>query len=228
MQLLARTLVLCLVFLLGACASPDVFPKGEQAYSIIPAPAAQPQPAEYRISPLDTISITVFQEPDLSLKDVLVEPSGELALPLLGPTRIAGLTTAALAADLEAKYGARYLQRPQVTVTVSNPVSQQVTVEGNVLQPGSYPVTGRMTLLRAIATAKGPTRMAALDEVIVFRVIDGKRAGALFDVNAIRKGAVDDPEILGNDMVVVGFNSVKGAYRDFLQTAPVIGLFQRF
>jgi polysaccharide export outer membrane protein len=85
-----------------------------------------------------------------------------------------------------------------------------------------------MTLLQALAVARGPTRVAAVDEVVVFRMVDGKRQGALFDVNAIRKGRAPDPQILGNDMVVVGFNAVKGAYRDFLQTAPVFAIFRNF
>ena len=85
-----------------------------------------------------------------------------------------------------------------------------------------------MTLLRALALARGPTRVAALDEVVVFRMVEGKRMGALFDVNAIRKGQASDPQIEGNDMVIVGFSSVKGAYRDFLQTAPFLNVFRNF
>ncbi|MDF8334984.1 polysaccharide biosynthesis/export family protein [Novosphingobium cyanobacteriorum] len=194
----------------------------------MPTPEAHVPVQDYRIGPLDTVSITVFQEPDLSVKDVVVEASGTLSLPLLGKTQVAGLTTSELAADLQAKYGARYVRNPQVNVTITNPVSQQVTVEGNVIQPGSYPVAGRMTLLRALASARGPTRMAALDEVVVFRVVNGQRMGALFDVNAIRKGRAPDPQIMGDDMVIVGFNAVKGAYRDFLQTAPVFAIFRNF
>lgn len=228
MQCLRWLLVICLAIATAACATPDILPRGEQAYDLMPTPEMTTATADYRISPLDTLSITVFQEPDLSLKDVVVETSGTLLLPLLGKTQVAGLTTSELAADLESKYGARYVRRPQISITITNPVSQQVTVEGNVIQPGIYPVSGRMTLLRALASARGPTRVAALDEVVVFRVINGQRMGALFDVNAIRKGRAPDPQIMGNDMVVVGFNAVKGAYRDFLQTAPVFAIFRNF
>lgn len=221
-------LIMCLAMAAAGCATPDVLPRGEQAYELMPTPETRAPTSDYRISPLDTVSITVFQEPDLSLKDVVVEASGTLSLPLLGKTQVAGLTTSELAADLASKYGARYIRNPQVNITITNPVSQQVTVDGNVIQPGSYPVAGRMTLLRALASARGPTRVAALDEVVIFRVVNGQRMGALFDVNAIRKGTAPDPEILGNDVVVVGFNAVKGAYRDFLQTAPVFAIFRNF
>ena len=215
--------------MLSGCASQDVLLRGEPAYALIGNPEKGSLPlADYRISPLDTISITVFQEPDLSLKEAVVEASGQISLPLIGPVQAAGFTTTQLASDLEQRLGARYLEQPQVSVIVNVAVSQQVTVEGNVLQPGSYPVGGRMTLLRALALARGPTRVAALDEVVVFRMVGGKRMGALFNVNAIRKGQASDPQIEGNDMVVVGFNSVKGAYRDFLQTAPFLNVFRNF
>lgn len=228
MRLSSGALMLCGAMLSG-CASHDVLPRGEAAYALIGDPDKGIAPlAEYRISPLDTISITVFQEPDLSLKEAVVEASGQMSLPLIGSVQVAGLTPAQLSHDLEQRFGARYLTAPQVSVIVNSAVSQQITIEGNVMQPGSYPVGGRMTLLRALALAHGPTRVAALDEVVVFRMVEGKRMGALFDVNAIRKGMASDPLIEGNDMVVVGFNAVKGAYRDFLQTAPFLNVFRNF
>ncbi|WP_230190300.1 polysaccharide biosynthesis/export family protein [Sphingobium sp. CECT 9361] len=229
MRLSVGALMLCCAAVLAGCATSDVLPRGEPAYALIGDPEKGPLPVtDYRISPSDTISITVFQEPDLSLKEAVVEASGNISMPLIGSVQAAGLTTAQLASDLEQRLGARYLEMPQVSVIVNVAVSQQVTVEGNVIQPGSYPLGGRMTLLRALALAHGPTRVAALDEVVVFRMVGGKRMGGLFDVNAIRKGQASDPQIEGNDMVVVGFNAVKGAYRDFLQTAPFLNVFRNF
>jgi polysaccharide export outer membrane protein len=224
-----RGLLLASYVLVAGCASRDILPRGPGAYAIAGDPEnGTASLTDYRIGPLDTISITVFQEPDLSLKDIVVEASGLVSLPLIGSVQAVGRTTSELAADVQQRYGARYLRDPQVAVSVSIAVSQQVTVEGNVIQPGSYPISGRMTLLRALALARGPTRVAAVDEVVVFRMVDGKRQGALFNVNAIRKGRASDPQILGNDMVVVGFNSVKGVYRDFLQTAPIFAIFRNF
>lgn len=229
MRLWVSALALVGAGLLSSCASKDVLPRGQQAYELTGNPDdGVAKLSDYRIGPLDTISITVFQEPDLSLKDVVVDASGLLTLPLIGSVQASGLTMAELSGVLERRYGERYIVNPQVAVAVTIAVSQQVTVEGNVIQPGSYPIAGRMTLLQALAVARGPTRVAAVDEVVIFRMVDGKRQGALFDVNAIRKGRAPDPQILGNDMVVVGFNAVKGAYRDFLQTAPVFAIFRNF
>src|SRR3546814_922518 len=124
--------------------------------------------------------------------------------------------------------GAKYLVNPQVSVSVASSVSQNVTVEGNVNQPGVYAINGRSTLLQALAQAQSPTDVANLSQVVIFRNIDGRRAGAVFDVKAIREGRTPDPEILGGDVIVVGFDAVKGAFRDFFKMAPFFYVFRYF
>src|SRR3546814_10951972 len=70
------------------------------------------------------------------------------------------------------------------------------------------------SVLQALAQAQSPTDVANLSQVVIFRNIDGRRAGAVFDVKAIRERRTPDPEILGGDVIVVGFDAVKGAFRD--------------
>ncbi len=70
--------------------------------------------------------------------------------------------------------------------------------------------------------------MARLDQVVIFRTINGKRMGAVFDVGKIRSGGAPDPELRGGDVVVVSFSAVKGAFRDFLTTAPFFNVFRPF
>ena len=62
----------------------------------------------------------------------------------------------------------------------------------------------------------------------IFRNIDGRRAGAVFDVEAIREGRVPDPQVLGGDVIVVGFDQVKGVFRDIFKTAPFFYVFRYF
>ena len=76
-----------------------------------------------------------------------------------------------------------------------------------------------------MALAKSPAPDAKLNEVLIFRTVDGERMGGRFDVVAIRAGRMPDPLILPNDVVVVGFSSVRGLYRDILQAAPILGAF---
>jgi polysaccharide biosynthesis/export protein len=105
---------------------------------------------------------------------------------------------------------------------------QTVAVEGEVKLPGVYKVSPSDTLLSAIARAQSPTNVAKLDEVIVFRTVNGRRMGARFDLNQIRSGQAADPQILGGDVIVVGFSSLKGVYRDILQAAPLLNVFTQF
>ncbi|HEU4612548.1 MAG TPA: hypothetical protein VFS15_10740, partial [Kofleriaceae bacterium] len=92
-------------------------------------------------------------------------------------------------------------------------------------QPGVYAINGTSTLLSALAQAQSPTDVAKLDQVVIFRNINGRRAGAVFDVAAIREGRAPDPEVLGGDVIVVGFDQLKGAMRDIFKTAPFFYVF---
>ncbi|MCM8732561.1 polysaccharide biosynthesis/export family protein [Hephaestia sp. GCM10023244] len=206
----------------------ETLPRGGAAYGVIPAPDAGASVAAYRIGALDVLKVTVFQEEDLSFDTLSVDASGNVSLPLIGTVRAEGATAAELSDEIAAKLGAKYLVNPQVSVTVASSVSQNVTVEGNVGQPGVYAINGRSTLLQALAQAQSPTDVAKLDQVVIFRNIEGRRAGAVFDVKAIREGRAADPEILGGDVIVVGFDALKGVFRDFLKMGPLLYAFQYF
>ena len=221
--------LLLLMALLSACASSHLsedLPRGAAAYQLMPAAGADKSLATYRISPLDSVDVTVFGEPDLSVKEVQVDAAGGLALPLVGTVAAAGKTTAELSRDLERLLGQKYLRDPQVTATVSTSVAQKVSVQGEVTQPGVFELTGPTSLLEAISMAKGELRTARLDQVVVFRSIDGKRMGAVFDVQAIRDGRANDPQILGNDTIVVGFSSAQRFWRDIISSSPLLNIFR--
>lgn len=219
---------LCCVVLTG-CSSSNLgagLPHGFEAY---PAPvttaATRPAP-EYRIGPLDTIDVTVFQEPDLSAKALAVDAAGNVVLPLVGSFPAAGKTTNVLSADIAKKLGERYLVNPQVSVAVASSVSQKVTVQGQVEEPGVYDVKGATTLLETLSMAKGETNVASLNRVVVYRTINGQRMGALFDASAIRNGKAKDPDIFGNDVVIVGYSQAKSVWRDVLSAAPLLNIFR--
>lgn len=227
--LLSALVALGTVMLAGCQSGRDAgLPRGTAAYATIPAPAASTSPVDYRIGPLDVLSINVFREPDLTFKEVQIDAGGNLLFPLIGSVQAVGKTANELSRELADRLNERYLRNPQVAVVVVSSVSQRVTVEGNVTEPGVYEIGGRSTLLEALARAKSPTRVAALDQVVVFRKIDGQRMGAVFNVADIRRGRSPDPEILGGDVVVVGFSAVKGAFRDFLSSAPLLNIFRTF
>ncbi|AKH41356.1 Polysaccharide biosynthesis/export protein [Croceibacterium atlanticum] len=217
-----RWLAFVLAVGLSAGCKTTNMPTGGAAYDVIPAPSAVSRPAEYRIGPLDLLKISVFQEPDLSLEEVPVDASGNILFPLIGRIGVTGKTSTELAEDIGRRLGEKYLVDPQVTVIVSRSASQKVTVEGAVTQPGVFEIEGPTTLLQAMALAKGPTQTAKLNEVIVFRRQEDGVYAARFDLSDIRKGLQPNPEILGNDIVVVGNSFAKSLFRDFLQVSPLL------
>lgn len=226
---LRKGLVLLLALALAACAGkPLALPAGADAYSVIKAPSADSAGDTYSIGALDELKVTVFQEPDLSFDKLQVDSAGNLSFPLIGTVRAQGKTTGELANEIASLLASKYLVNPQVTVLVTSSISQRFTVEGNVTEPGVYDIAGTTTLLEALARAKSPTRVARLDQVVVFRTVGGQRLGAVFDIRQIRRGDAPDPQIIGGDVIVVGFSSVKGAFRDFLSAAPALNLLNLF
>lgn len=202
--------------------------QGPAAYAVTGTASNGVPNAQYRIFPGDALNVNVLYEPDVSLANSKVDSNGDIQVPLIGNVHVAGRTAAEVAGDVQARLGARYLRDPHVTVSVATFSRQNVTVEGQVIHPGVYDIPGSSTLLQTLALAQGPTRAAALDQIIVFRTVNGQRMGAVFDARQIRYGYQPDPTIVAGDTVVVGYSELKGAFRDFLTAAPSIAAFRPF
>ena len=76
--------------------------------------------------------------------------------------------------------------------------------------------------MRAIANAKGAAEYARLDDVVVFRSVNGKKMAALYNLTAIRKGLYPDPRIYANDIVVVGDSKARRMFQQFIQMFPLL------
>ncbi len=229
---MTKTRAFCLLLIgssLAACSSQLYrdLPTGGAAYSIIPPIDRAAVPAQYLITPGDIVSLSVFGEPDLTLEKLPVDDAGFIQVPLIGAVKVASLTPADASSLIASRLGARFLRNPDVTLNVIEQTGQMVTVEGQVAKAGAYPVDSQTTLLGAIALAQSPTRIAKLDEVVVFRTINNQRMAARFDLARVRAGRDPDPQILGGDVVVVGFSQGKSIYRDMLQAAPIFNVFTR-
>jgi polysaccharide export outer membrane protein len=207
-------------------------PSGAAAYSAFSAPttaAAAANPQQYQIAPFDSLAVTVFDEPNLSTpanSPLQVDASGDAALPLVGTVHAAGKTTSELSSIIAARLARSYLRNPQVTVAVANPSPNKVTVQGEVQQAGVFDIKGKTTLLQAISLAHGETKLAATNQVAVFRTVNGQRMGALFNVDEIRRGSAPDPQLLPNDVVIVGHSRGKEAWQNFLSVNPLYGVFR--
>jgi len=215
---------------LAACQPqlhPDNLPTGNAAIAAL-EPAVVQQGEAYLLHAGDVVTVNVFQEPDLTLEDVAIDQAGKLYLPLIGEVVAGGRTQADLSQEIERSYGNGYLRNPKVAVIVKQTPSNSVSIEGEVKQPGVYPLPQGATLLTAMALAQSPTRTAKLDQVLVFRTVNGERMGARFDLTEIRSGNTPDPQILPGDVVVVGFSRAQGIYRDILDAAPLFNIFNVF
>jgi polysaccharide export outer membrane protein len=125
-------------------------------------------------------------------------------------------------------FGAKYFEHPDVSVAIKQSTAHVVTVDGAVNQAGQYPVAGPMTLIQAVALARGTTEDANSRRVAVFRTIDGQRQAAAFDLTAIRRGEAQDPQIYPGDIVVVDGSKIKEAEKQIFQSVPLLAIFRPF
>jgi polysaccharide biosynthesis/export protein len=215
---------------LAGCTSTSVsesLPAGSSAYAVVGAPGAMTPPV-YTISPFDVIRISTFNEPGLSFDEVPVDSSGGFSFPFVGRVAAAGMTPLELERELKTRLDARYTRNAQVTIFVKTAASQVFTVEGDVNDPGSYEYAGQTTLLSAIARAGSPTTTAKVEEIVVFRLVNNERYGAVFHLNDIREGRAPDPELFPGDTVVVGYSAIRTGWKEFLSLGPIVNAFTRF
>jgi polysaccharide export outer membrane protein len=173
----------------------------------------------YRIGPSDKLKIDVFGVEDLS-GEFQTDASAGLSMPLIGYVDAASKTPDELAAVITAKLR-RFVKDPQVTVNLKETTSQVFTVDGQVTQPGSYPVVGNMSLMRAVATAKGVGEFARMVDVVIFRTVDGHALAGLYNLAAIRRGLYADPKIYANDVIIVGDSTARRLFNQFIQVSPL-------
>jgi len=207
-------------------SSPAVAPASLQTSSDAASPAFAPAALQtpsaasarsedvYRIAVGDTLDVNVFRQPDLS-RSVDVDGAGQILLPLVGAMPAAGKTVRDLEGEITRVLRAKYLQSPQVSVSIKDAVGQRVTVEGAIKRPGVVTARGQMTLLRVLAESSGFTETADQTAVTVFRQTDKGRVVLRYDANAIRVGQAPDPVIMGGDTIVVDDSMGKTAWKQF-------------
>lgn len=220
--------VLAIAGMLSACGGGSRIPMAAELPpaergGIVTPVAAQ----DYRLGPLDTLSIKVFREPELSFDSLPVSLSGKISYPLLGELPVAGKSTAEIARQLTTQLNARYLRNASVSVSLDRAANFTVTLDGEVRKPGVYQIPGaRLSLLQAIALGEGLTENAKSDEIVVIREVEGKRYIARFDLREIRAGRSPDPQIQQTDVIVIGYSQFSSLLKLTLAALPgVAGLF---
>jgi len=175
---------------------------GGDAKSATPAsvPAAE---EEYKIGPQDVLRVDVWKEAELT-RTVPVRPDGKISLPLLNDVQASGLTPSQLAKVLTDGLK-KFINEPQVTVTVSEINSRRVYVTGEVAHAGAFPLLPNMTVLQALSSSGGFSQFAKVKAIYVLRNEDGKQVKHPFNYKEVLAGRNAEQNILllPGDVIVV-------------------------
>lgn len=226
----SRAVMLALALAISGCSS-GLVGKGLGGPTVtrvdmseLPGPNGQmgdDQAYRYTIGPFDKLIIDVLGITELSDRRVTVDGSGNITLPIAGVVPVGGLSLGEASDRIVSQLRAGYVRNPQVGVNLEEAVSQYVTLDGEVDQPGNYPIVSGLTLMRAVAGAKGTTEFAKLREVVIHRTVNGQKMIALYDLAAIRRGSYSDPILYPHDIVVIGDSQGKRLFQQIIAVSPL-------
>ncbi len=165
------------------------------------ASAAELDENVYRIGFEDQLQISVWHEPELNTA-VEVRPDGKITLPLLNDIAVVGLRPDELTALLTEKLKA-FVNEPQVTVIVRQIRSRKVSVFGQVVRQGSFPLVSKKTMLEVLAEAGGLALFAKSESIYILRNVNGEQTRIPFRYKQALAGRSGNPVLLPGDIVVV-------------------------
>jgi polysaccharide export outer membrane protein len=157
--------------------------------------------AEYKIGPQDVLQIDVWKEPEIT-RTIPVRPDGKISLPLLNDIQATGLTSLQLAANIRDALK-KFLNNPQVTVTVSAINSRRIYINGEVGHPGATPLTPSMTVLQALSSAGGFTQFARIKNIYILRQEGDQQVRIPFNYKDVVAGKKPDVPLKAGDVIVV-------------------------
>ena len=217
---MSRRLAIFAVFLLAGCADKrgGPIPYNVESFGTPDAPKVVPLEQNYRIAPLDTLSIKVFKMPDLT-GDYEVDLAGQISMPLIGEMSARRPDHRPAGPAPDRKLGEKYLENPDVSVGIKSSTRRSVTVDGSVNKSGSYPVNGPTTPDPGGRRRRRDVRRTPIRAASRFSgQIGGQRQAAAFDLTSIRRGEAPDPQVYAGDIVVVDGSAIKAAQRQILNS----------
>lgn len=166
--------------------------------------AAVTTPAtDYTVGVGDVLNIVFWRNMELS-GEVVVRPDGKITVPLVKDVNALGLTPAQLQTELETA-AKRFIQEPDVTVSVRTINSRKVYITGNVVRPAAYPLHGPTTVLQFIAQAGGVLEFAKSEDIVIMRTENGKASSFKFNYGEVKraKNLAQNIELKPGDTVIV-------------------------
>lgn len=194
----------------------------------LPTPEGEafPTSGDESFRPGDVVEMEVYRVDSLT-GTFEVNETGTVEFPLLGKVRVEGRTAQELEDFLEERYGAEYLQDPDIIVARDPQQIGKFVIDGSVAKPGVYEMFELVRLSEAIALAGGTEQNANLRRVLVIRTLDGRRYVSEHDLNVIRERGAVEPLIYPDDSVFVDDSTVNRAIGEVLRTVPLLGVIVR-
>jgi polysaccharide export outer membrane protein len=158
---------------------------------------------EYKIQPGDTLTISVWKEPDLT-GDVVVHPDGTFTVPLVGEVVASNRSIVEIQKDI-ADGLIRYIPEPVVTIGLKATVGNKIYIIGQVNEPGAYTVTQPTDVMQALSLAQGMTAYASENKIRILRRNNDEQIAIDFRYGDVAKGKNLQQNILlkNGDVVVV-------------------------
>lgn len=156
------------------------------------------------IGPGDTVRISAYRYPDLTTEARLSD-EGKLNVPLVGEMSLKGMTPDEAAKRIADRLkSGKYINDPQITVTVVQARSRLVSVLGNVREPGRYVIDGTSAKISDVIAMAGGLDPQASDKIIVQRHGSKKSEPVAVDLSSIIQGDLaKNIEVSGGDSVFV-------------------------
>jgi polysaccharide export outer membrane protein len=143
--------------------------------------------ADYVIGLEDILSVNVWKEPELSVKEVVVRPDGKISLPLVSDIQASGLTPKQLRDQITNRLK-EFVAAPNVTVVVLKVGSQSVSIVGQVMRPGVYYLGSPLTVVELLARAGGLREEAKKKKISIIRQENGQTSHFLFNYQDVSNG----------------------------------------
>ena len=157
----------------------------------------------YKIGIGDILTITTWKEPDFTVDSVRVRSDGKITFPLLDDIQAEGLTTMGLKMAVQKKLSV-YVESPNVTVTLINPMSRQFYILGEILRTGEYPLIKKLTVMQAFALAGGFTEWADKNKILLYRRGNNKEETIIIRYKDIINGDFSkDIQLQADDTIIV-------------------------
>jgi polysaccharide biosynthesis/export protein len=203
---LAGALVALAACLTTSTAAAQARPSAAAPAAQAPAPEAAQASGNYRLAAGDSVRVTVFQNPDMTL-DTRVSEDGSINYPLVGKVIVGNLDIPSAERRIAAalKSGG-FLKDPQINIQVTDVRGSLVSVLGQVSRAGSFPLlTTNTHASQLLAQAGGVITATGDDKIIVTGTRDGKPFRQVIDLETLygATGGDADITVMAGDTIYV-------------------------